>query len=225
MDANSEHLCYNQSKMSRKKRSTPVYIPIGPWLVMRAFWVMPALLVGGLLWLVNSSVYQVAAQAEPATAAAPAAPAEDATAEDSAPADCRLGGGFPENVRRWCDLITRYAEQHELPPDLVAALIWIESGGNPSAFSRSGAVGLMQVMPRDGPAAKFVCINGPCFANRPSRAELEDPEFNIAYGTRMLAGLYGRSQSLREALRSYGPMDMGYRYADMVLSLYQRHKP
>lgn len=91
------------------------------------------------------------------------------------------------------------------------------------AYSRSGAVGLMQVMPRDGLAAKFQCVNGPCFASRPTRAELEDPAFNIEYGTRMLAGLYQRLESWRDALRSYGPMDVGYSYADKVLAIYERY--
>lgn len=208
--------------MSRRKH-TPTNTPrVGPWLVMRAFWIVPVLMICSLLWLIDSSAYQAAAAAE--VEVAPAAESTTPAAADAAQ-ECPLSSGFPTEVRRWCDLITRYASEHDLPADLIAALIWLESGGDPTAYSRSGAVGLMQVMPRDGLAANFVCINGPCFANRPSRAELEDPEFNISYGTRMLAGLYSRSQNLREALRSYGPMDVGYRYADLVLNLYQQHAP
>ena len=83
----------------------------------------------------------------------------------------------------------------------------------------------MQVMPRDGISASFMCKNGPCFANRPTIAELSDPEFNVKYGTRLLAGLVNRKGNLREALKAYGPMDVGYTYADKVLSLYQRYSP
>jgi soluble lytic murein transglycosylase-like protein len=119
-------------------------------------------------------------------------------------------------------LITRYAGENNLRPELVAAVIYQESGGNPLAYSKSGAVGLMQVMPRDGLAVQFQCQNGPCFADRPTRSELENPEFNVAYGTHMLAGLIGRYQSVREALRAYGPMDMGYGYADIVLAHFER---
>lgn len=137
---------------------------------------------------------------------------------------CELSGEVPDQVLQWCDLITHYAEANNLPPLLVAALIYQESGGSPLAFSKSGAVGLMQVMPRDGLAAAFQCQNGPCFADRPSRAELENPEFNVAYGTQMLAGLIGKYQNIRDALRAYGPMDMGYGYADIVLGLYDRFK-
>lgn len=137
--------------------------------------------------------------------------------------DCRLSSKFPDKILQWCDLITSNAEQTGLEPNLVAALIWQESGGNPTAYSKSGAVGLMQVMPRDGLAADFSCPNGPCFASRPSISELENPEFNIQYGTSMLAGLVKRSGSLRDALKAYGPIDMGYYYADKVLSIYQQY--
>jgi soluble lytic murein transglycosylase-like protein len=82
----------------------------------------------------------------------------------------------------------------------------------------------MQVMPRDGIAANFVCQNGPCFASRPTIQELEDPDYNITYGTRMLAGLVKRLGNLRDALKAYGPMDVGYSYADTVLSLYQSYR-
>jgi soluble lytic murein transglycosylase-like protein len=81
----------------------------------------------------------------------------------------------------------------------------------------------MQVMPSDGLAAAFECVNGPCFASRPSIEELLEPEFNIQYGTRMLAGLYGRYQDLRLALKAYGPMDVGFAYADKVLAIYERY--
>ena len=137
---------------------------------------------------------------------------------------CRVNDRYPQEILQWCGLITVYAENNNLSPDLIAGLIWYESGGNPLAYSRSGAVGLMQVMPRDGLAANFMCANGPCFARRPTIAELQDPEFNLEYGTRMLAGLYARTLSLREALKAYGPARVGYTYADTVLSIYERYQ-
>lgn len=134
---------------------------------------------------------------------------------------CNVSEKFPVEILQWCDVITRYSNQNELSPDLIAALILQESGGNPQALSHSGAVGLMQVMPRDGIAATFNCVNGPCFSDRPTIAELRDPIFNVAFGTNFLADLFARSGSLREALRRYGPMDVGYSYADRVLDIYQ----
>lgn len=138
--------------------------------------------------------------------------------------DCSVSTRFPDKVTRWCALITQYANKHNLDPDLVAALVWLESGGNELAYSRSGAVGLMQVMPNDGLAASFMCANGPCFKDRPSADQLRDPEFNIAFGTRFLAGLVKRYGNLRDALRSYGPMDAGYTYSDKVLSIFNRYR-
>lgn len=49
--------------------------------------------------------------------------------------------------------------------------------------------------------------------------ELYDPEFNIAYGTKMLSGLISYYGDLREALKAYGPKDVGYYYADIILNI------
>ncbi|MBE0411507.1 MAG: transglycosylase SLT domain-containing protein [Anaerolineales bacterium] len=137
---------------------------------------------------------------------------------------CLVSVKYPDKIRRWCNLISQYSQINNLDADLVAALIWQESGGNSAAYSRSGAVGLMQVMPRDGIASSFMCKNGPCFTNRPTISELEDPEFNIKYGTRMLANLHSHYGNLRDALKHYGPMDVGYSYADKVWNIYNNYK-
>jgi len=151
-------------------------------------------------------------------------PSENITQTQAQPGgSCEVSGKFPQKILQWCDLITQYSNQRSLSPDLIAALILQESGGNPSAYSKSGAVGLMQVMPRDGLAASFMCLNGPCFANRPTTEQLQDPEFNISYGTKMLAELVSKYGNMRDALRYYGPKDVGYYYADIVLSLYSQY--
>lgn len=137
--------------------------------------------------------------------------------------DCAVSKQYPKSVTKWCGVITKYAAQYRLPPDLIAAMVWQESGGNPAAYSGSGAVGLMQIMPSDGIAANFMCSAGACFSNRPTMAKLNDPEFNVKYGARMLAGLVKKHDSYREALKAYGPMDSGYYYADKVLSIYKRY--
>lgn len=134
---------------------------------------------------------------------------------------CSISPKFPDEVLNWCNLITKYAGKHNLPPDLVAAVILQESGGNPKAISKSGAVGLMQVMPSDGIAATFLCVNGPCFANRPTTQELLDPEFNIKYGTRMFSRLVRKHGNFRLALMEYGPMDQKGYYSDRVLKIFK----
>jgi soluble lytic murein transglycosylase-like protein len=140
------------------------------------------------------------------------------------PKKCRLASSYPPSIQQWCHLIAGYADQNGLDPNLVAAVMLQESGGDSLAYSSSGAVGLLQVMPRDGIAASFLCANGPCFASRPSMQELYDPEFNIQYGTRMLSGLQHKYGSLRDALMAYGPANVGYYYADIVLAIYQRYQ-
>ena len=164
----------------------------------------------------------------PGNAGSPPVPAEQAVEQAPASSEqeraCPLSSAYPDKVLHWCDLIVEFAVEHDLPPELIAAVILQESGGDPQAYSSSGAVGLMQVMPRDGLAARFQCVNGPCFASRPTIAELQEPAYNIEYGTRMLAGLLARHGDLRAALKAYGPMDMGYAYADIVLSIYDNYR-
>jgi len=130
---------------------------------------------------------------------------------------------YPLSVSQWCDQILNSAYENGVDHNLVAAVITQESGGDPQAYSKSGAVGLMQVMPRDGLAAGFMCVNGPCFSSRPATDELYNPTFNISYGSNMLAGLIRKYGSEREALRAYGPMNVGYYYADIVLSIYNQY--
>lgn len=137
--------------------------------------------------------------------------------------ECSLHRQLPEKVYRWCNLIHQQAVETGLDPDLVAAVILVESAGDPLAYSHSGAVGLMQVMPRDGLAAAFQCPNGPCFTSRPTRRELEDPVFNVSYGSQMLAGLVEKYGNIRTALKAYGPMDVGFAYADKVLGVWERN--
>jgi soluble lytic murein transglycosylase-like protein len=132
---------------------------------------------------------------------------------------CEFNDRYPVKVKPWCGLIEEAASKHGMDALLIASVMLQESGGQPEIMSTSGAVGLMQVMPRDGISASFQCINGPCFASRPSIEELKDPAFNVDYGVRMLAGLTERYGDIREALKSYGPYDVGYRYADQVLTI------
>ena len=54
--------------------------------------------------------------------------------------------------------------------------------------------------------------------------ELFDPHFNIDFGVMMLSGLISKFGDIREGLRAYGPMDRGYRYADLVLSIYEKYQ-
>ncbi len=159
-------------------------------------------------------------------AAAPSAVDADTSVNDAAiSAGCVISASYPESIQQWCTLISTAASQYGLDANLLAAVMLQESGGAADAYSVSGAVGLLQVMPSDGIAAGFMCANGPCFANRPTTQELLDPAFNIDFGARYLSGLIQRYDGdTREALRSYGPLNMEYRYADIVLTILQNHQ-
>lgn len=192
-------------------------MPLGPSLVIRGS-------ILGIAFFIFTALVLSADQVQATTLPVPAnllVHSEPLTTKHTDDA-CNLSSVFPNKVSRWCETIHRFAAEFDLPPDLVAAVIWQESGGDPDAYSKSGAVGLMQVMPRDGIASGFMCINGPCFSQRPTIQELLDPDFNIKYGVKMLARLAQRHGDIREALKSYGPMNIGYSYADRVLGLYQR---
>ncbi len=133
--------------------------------------------------------------------------------------ECALPDRVMDSVRQWCGQIERVAEKYNVDASLIAAVMMQESGGQPEVISDSGAVGLMQVMPSDGVASSFMCANGPCFAARPSTLELLDPDFNLDYGVRMVAGLNQKYGGVRDALRAYGPYNVGYYYADKVLAI------
>jgi soluble lytic murein transglycosylase-like protein len=66
---------------------------------------------------------------------------------------------------------------YPVPTALIKAVIQQESGFNPRAISRSGAIGLMQVMPYTAPRVGL------------TETDLWDPAQNILAGTRLLAVL------------------------------------
>lgn len=178
--------------------------------------IVPGILIGvltlvGLSRLVTPTLTVSAATEE----------VQNAALLETHPSDssCKFQERYPVKIFPWCALIEEAADEYAMDALLIAAVMLQESGGQAEVMSSSGAVGLMQVMPRDGIAATFQCINGPCFTNRPSIAELKDPAFNVDYGVRMLAGLTERRGDIREALKSYGPYDVGYQYADKVLAI------
>lgn len=52
-----------------------------------------------------------------------------------------------DRVKEYEPMIRAAAARYELPPELIAGVIWQESRGNPRAVSHCGAMGLMQLMP------------------------------------------------------------------------------
>ncbi len=86
--------------------------------------------------------------------------------------------------RNWRILAEKHARATGLDPGLVKGVIRAESAGNPYAVSRSGARGLMQLMP---PTAKEVAEKNGIRYRGPD--DLFDPDLNVRLGTLYLAWL------------------------------------
>lgn len=87
-------------------------------------------------------------------------------------------------------IVREAAERHKVDPALVKAVISTESGWNPAAISRKGAVGLMQLVP--GTAQRFG-VGNPF-----------DPAQNVEAGTTYLKSLLDRYDGdLKKTLAAY----------------------
>ena len=106
-----------------------------------------------------------------------------------------------DKVQEVTPLVEKNAETYGLPPDLIYAIIWVESRFNPRARSPVGARGLMQLMPK---TAKYLadCIGWD------GRARVYDPEFNVTAGTYYIARLiqeFKGDEALALAAYNAGP--------------------
>ena len=101
---------------------------------------------------------------------------------------------FPWPLR---DLIEREAQKHGLDPYLVAGLIRQESVFRPAVVSRSGAVGLMQLMP--GTARDIARRSGVEWERQWDRV----PDANLHLGTAHLSGLLNHYGDVAPALAAY----------------------
>jgi hypothetical protein len=102
--------------------------------------------------------------------------------------------------RRYREAIDEAAAATGLPPELIVAVIYHESGGNPRAVSRAGARGLMQLMPR---TARGLGVSDPF-----------DPRQNIMGGARYLRmqlDRFGGNLALALAAYNAGPANV-YKY-------------
>jgi|SRR5688572_6103362 len=66
---------------------------------------------------------------------------------DSSTSQTGLSPIFTVEVQHWAKDIVRWATAASVDPNLAAVVMQIESCGDPRALSRSGAMGLFQVMP------------------------------------------------------------------------------
>jgi len=112
-------------------------------------------------------------------------------------------------AERVANALESYSSEFDMDPWLIASLIRVESGGNPDAVSRVGAIGLTQIMPRTGlQIAKELNIKNY------TRKMLFHPETNIRMGTFYLRKLINRFEgNLHAALAAYnwGPTHISER--------------
>ena len=114
----------------------------------------------------------------------------------------------------YAQIVRGHARNYGLEPQLLAAVIYTESKFDARARSRSGAIGLMQLLPETakGIAAR---TGGRSF----EVADLYDPEINVRYGSWYLRHLLAKYDgNLRKALSAYnggqGNVDRGVEYAE-----------
>ena len=106
-------------------------------------------------------------------------------------------------VRLWYPLkyetiVRGHARNYRLDPALLAAVIYQESKFRPSVKSKSGAIGLMQLLP--GTAEGIAIHTG---GSRFRVADLYDPEINVRYGAWYLRHLLDKYGDERTALAAY----------------------
>jgi soluble lytic murein transglycosylase-like protein len=114
-------------------------------------------------------------------------------------------------------VIEREAHAYGMPPALLDAVMAVESGYNPAIIGMDGEIGLMQVMPA---TARMLGFTG-------TQAQLADPQINIHYGAKYLAGAWRLAgQDLCTAAMKYraghGETRFSFRSVDYCLRV-RRH--
>jgi soluble lytic murein transglycosylase-like protein len=122
------------------------------------------------------------AASDPVQSAAVAAPEPDPRSEPARPEQppLELSDEQLARAKKVQRHVRAAAAEYSLDPNLLNGVIWAESKFNPKARNRSGARGLMQMMPKTSKAmAQRI--------GRPHRPY--DPAFSILAGASLLAGL------------------------------------
>ncbi|MCT8996866.1 lytic transglycosylase domain-containing protein [Chelativorans intermedius] len=113
-------------------------------------------------------------------------PAEDEEVDDIKTASIGAARGADAGKKKaaerppFHDIVSRYASKYGVPEDLAHAVISVESNYRPNARGRAGEVGLMQIKPATARGLGY----------RGSVKALYEPETNIKYGMKYLAGAY-----------------------------------
>lgn len=99
---------------------------------------------------------------------------------------------------RYEQIVLGHASHYDLDPALLAAVIYQESRFRADARSSSGAIGLMQLMPKTAQG-----IADHTGGSRFKLSDLDDPEINVRYGAWYLHHLIKKYDSEKLALAAY----------------------
>ncbi|NLS04677.1 lytic transglycosylase domain-containing protein [Rhizobium sp. P32RR-XVIII] len=95
--------------------------------------------------------------------------------------DRQSGYAIPDfETLKYSILIVKYAKEYDVPVELARAVVRVESNFDPDALGSAGEVGLMQIKPA---TARMMGYTG-------TKKDLFDPETNIKYGMKYLAGAH-----------------------------------
>lgn len=139
------------------------------------------------------------------------------------------------NLKRYEKLLNQAADEYQLDPALLKAVMAAESGFNPAAVSPKGAIGLMQLMPA---TAERFGLEGD--RKRSIEQKLTDPKTNIRLGARylrLLQDLYPNQLHLMLASYNAGegavqkynnaipPYPETRNYVKLVTQFYRMYQP
>ncbi len=99
---------------------------------------------------------------------------------------------------RYEQIVVGHAQNYQLDPQLVAAVIYQESKFDADAVSPSGAVGLMQLLPETGQG-----IADRTGGDSWTPEDLMNPELNVRYGSWYLRHLLDKYGDEKLALAAY----------------------
>ncbi len=139
------------------------------YLVITAFWVSIYAQPKSITTDNETKWVATAAKQDTIEPADPHEPTGELEAQDDQKVDwISVRGKAAEEI--FHPIIEEVADQYDVEPELIKAIIWAESSFNPNAVSKKGAVGLMQLMPS---TARAMGVE-----------DFSDPESNINAGVR-----------------------------------------
>ncbi|ANR77071.1 lytic murein transglycosylase [Kosakonia sacchari] len=101
-----------------------------------------------------------------------------------------------KRAMQWMPITEKAGAAWGVSPQLITAMIAVESGGNPNLVSKSNAVGLMQLKASTAGREVYRHMG---WSGQPSTSELKNPERNISMGAAYLSILeHGALAGIRD---------------------------